>query len=298
VSIWLITIPDSMKPLILGTAAFQQNYGIANKSKNASSSEIQELISYSQINGVNYFDSAPTYHPAEDLLGIYLDQSLEPKVSSKIDPAACESVREIIESVQQSINKLQTGGLDTLYIHDPTSISGTKKTHIRRALVELKELGLIQNIGFSAYTIDDVVQAINSVPEISTIQVPENLADQRLIHSTELAGLKSEGFTFVVRSVFLQGLLLMNPNQVPGNLLPFQEFLNQLNSTAAKEECTVLELCLDYVNRISWASYILVGAINSHQIKQMLDSRKALTSDWLDRVTPIPGNLVDPRKWN
>ena len=89
----------------------------------------------------------------------------------------------------------------------------------------------------------------------------------------------------------------MNPNQIPEDLSPFQEFLIQLNSIAAKEECTVLELCLDYVNRISWASYILVGAINSHQIKQMLDSRKALTSDWPDRLAPIPSNLVDPRKW-
>jgi aryl-alcohol dehydrogenase-like predicted oxidoreductase len=287
-----------MKPLILGTAAFQHNYGIANRSKSISNSEIQKLIFYAQKNGVNSFDSAPTYHPAEDFLGIYLDQSLEPKVSSKIDPKSCESVAEIIDSVQKSINKLKTGCLDTLYIHDPVSISGTKKTYIRRALVELKELGLIQNIGFSAYTIEDVVQAIDAVPEITTIQVPENLADQRLIHSAKLSTLKSEGISLVVRSVFLQGLLLMNPAQLPKNYLSFQKFLNKLNSVATEEECTVLELCLDYVNRISWASHLLVGAVNSHQMKQMLESRKVLPLDWHERITPIDSNLVDPRTWN
>jgi aryl-alcohol dehydrogenase-like predicted oxidoreductase len=287
-----------MKPLILGTAAFQYSYGIANRSRSISNSEIQKLILYSQKNGINSFDSAPTYHPAEDLLGIYLDQSFEPKVSSKIDPKSCESVAEIIASVQKSINNLKTGCLDTLYIHDPMSISGTKKTYIRSALVELKGLGLIQNIGFSAYTIDDVVQAIDTVPEITTIQVPENLADQRLIHSAELGALKSEGISLVVRSVFLQGLLLMNPAKLPKNLLIFREFLSKLNLVAAKEECTVLELCLDYVKNISWASHLLVGAINTQQMKQMIESRKVLPSDWQDRIPPIPSNFVDPRKWN
>lgn len=287
-----------MKPLILGTAAFQHNYGIANRNKSISDSEIQKLIFYSQKNGVNSFDSAPTYHPAEDLLGIYLDQSLEPKVSSKIDPKSCESVAEIIESVQKSINTLKIGCLDTLYIHDPMSISGAKKAYIRRALVELKELGLVQNIGFSAYTIEDVVQAIDVVPEITTIQVPENLADQRLIYSSKLNILKSEGITLVVRSVFLQGLLLMNPAQLPKKFLPFQEFLDKLNYVAAQEECTVLDLCLGYVNSISWATHLLIGAINLNQLKQMLESRKALPSDWQERITPIPSNLVDPRTWN
>jgi len=219
-------------------------------------------------------------------------------VSSKIDPKSCESVMKIIESVQISINKLQTGGLDTLYIHDPKSISGREKTHIRRALVELKGLGLIQNIGFSAYTIDDVTQAIDVIPEITTIQIPENLADQRLMQSPELNGLKSEGFSLVIRSVFLQGLLLMNPLQIPRKLLMFQDFLIQLNSIASQEECTVLELCIDYVNRISWASHILVGAINSDQIKEMLESRKVLPSDWQEKIAPMPSDLVDPRRWN
>ena len=287
-----------MSPLILGTAAFQQNYGISNNSKSVSHSEIQELISFTQENGIDCFDSAPTYHPAEDLLGMYLDQRLKPKVSSKIDPKSCGSVRKIIESVQTSINKLQTGGLDTLYIHDPKSISGREKTHIRRALVELKGLGLIKSIGFSAYTIDDVIQAIDVVPEITTIQVPENIADQRLMQSTELIGLKSEGFSLVVRSVFLQGLLLMNPVQIPKNLLTFKDFLIQLNSIATQEECTVLELCIDYVTRISWASHILVGAINSDQMREMLESRKVLPSDWQEKIAPVPSELVDPRKWN
>ena len=287
-----------MKPLILGTAAFQHNYGIANGNKSISDSEIQKLIFYSQKNGVHSFDSAPTYHPAEDLLGNYLDQSLEPKVSSKIDPKSCESVAEIIDSVQKSINTLKIACLDTLYIHDPMSISGAKKSYIRHALIELKELGLVQNIGFSAYTIEDVVQAIEVVPEITTIQVPENLADQRLIHSSKLNILKSEGITLVVRSVFLQGLLLMNPAQLPKKFLSFHEFLDQLNYVAAQEECTVLDLCLGYVNSISWATHLLVGAINSDQMKQMLESRKVLPSDWQERITPIPTNLVDPRTWN
>jgi aryl-alcohol dehydrogenase-like predicted oxidoreductase len=159
-------------------------------------------------------------------------------------------------------------------------------------------MNLIENIGFSAYTLADVLQGIDAVPEINVIQVPENLADQRLLYSPDLARLKSEGISFVVRSVFLQGLLLMSPNQIPTNLAVFQNFLEQLVSIAAEEECTVLELCLDYVSKISWASHILVGAVNSRQIEEILHSRSVLPQDWQERIVPITSNLVDPRNWN
>ena len=286
-----------MRPLILGTAAFQQSYGISNGVEKRSYSEIQQLIKFSQSHGINSFDSAPTYDPAEELLGSYLDHSLKPKVSTKIDSKACNSVSEIIASVQMSIHKLRVGFLETLYIHDPASISNTQKIQIRDALIELKGMGLIENIGFSAYTLADVLQGIDAVPEIETIQVPENLADQRLLHSPELASLKSEGISFVVRSVFLQGLLLMSPNQIPTNLSGFQSFLDKLTTIATEEDCTVLELCLDYVSKIPWASHTLVGAVNSRQIEEILHCRCVLPPDWQERIMPIPSSLVDPRNW-
>lgn len=287
-----------MRSLILGTAAFQQSYGISNGVEERSYSEIQELLKFSQAHGINSFDSAPTYAPAEELLGNYLDHSLEPKVSTKVDSKACNSVNEIIASVQMSIQKLRVEFLETLYIHDPASISNIQKIQIRDALIELKAMGLIENIGFSAYTMADVLQGIDAIPEINTIQVPENLADQRLFHSPELSCLKTEGISFVVRSVFLQGLLLMSPNKIPNNLFVFQSFLDQLISIAIEEECTVLELCLDYVSKIPWASHTLVGALNSRQIEEILHSRTVLPSDWQEKIKPIHSSLVDPRNWN
>ena len=48
-----------------------------------------------------------------------------------------------------------------------------------------------------------------------SIQIPVNALDRRAIHSGLLRRLKTKGVEIHARSVFLQGLLLMQPTELP-----------------------------------------------------------------------------------
>ena len=86
----------------------------------------------------------------------------------------------------------------------------------RRVFEEMQRLleeGLVRKIGVSVYS----GQQIDSILELYTpdiVQLPLNLFDQRLLESGHLEKLKRRGVEIHARSVFLQGLLLIEPDQV------------------------------------------------------------------------------------
>ena len=59
------------------------------------------------------------------------------------------------------------------------------------------------------------LESILDLYDIDLVQLPLNILDRRLIDSDILARLKNRGVEIHVRSVFLQGLLLMPKNQIP-----------------------------------------------------------------------------------
>jgi aryl-alcohol dehydrogenase-like predicted oxidoreductase len=136
-----------------------------------------------------------------------------------------------------------------------------------------------------------------ALPELSVFQVPENICDRRLIASSEIQRLSEEGNSFVVRSIFLQGLLLMNPNSIPKALKSAVVSLQELNYFSRNNSLTVLDLCLAYVRSISWASAIVVGVHSVDQLKEIQGSSYLLPRGWATSISNLPQEIIDPRNW-
>ena len=91
-----------MSKFILGTANFNGDYGIAQK-KNLELAQIEEILSFAQINNLNHFDTANSYGEAQKILGSLLDYSHRVQIDSKIGNHECGTVESILESVQKSL---------------------------------------------------------------------------------------------------------------------------------------------------------------------------------------------------
>jgi aryl-alcohol dehydrogenase-like predicted oxidoreductase len=142
-----------------------------------------------------------------------------------------------------------------------------------------------------------LLQAKEIFPELSVFQVPENICDRRLIDSRVLLDLNAEGDRVIVRSVFLQGLLLMPLDKIPTKLDGAYDILSQLRDFAAECGVTVLDLCLGYAKSIPWASGIVIGVVNAQQIIQVVESEFQLPICWESKIGSLPANVLDPRKW-
>ena len=119
-----------------------------------------EMIRYAIDQGVNYFDSAQTYHArqSEAILGEALDYKVDGKslrekvwITTK-HPFGSELPPDTIRSnLEATLEKLRTNYLDTYLIHGigPGNWQNIQKWDILGTFEKFKSEGLIKHIGFS-----------------------------------------------------------------------------------------------------------------------------------------------------
>lgn len=286
-----------MPKLILGTATFNEGYGISNQSIKSDDNGIREIVTTAQKLGINDFDTAPGYGPAEDYLGNFLDPKMNPRISSKISSENGRSVKSILESVNRTLLRTKSKKLAELYLHDPIALTGQRSHETMAGLRELISLNLVERIGISVYDLDSLLRAKEFFPELNAFQVPENICDRRLRNSQDLIDLHKEGNVINVRSVFLQGMLLMPINELPDRLKNAKTALQQLENLAKLHGLLPLDICLAYAKSIPWASGVIVGAASGEQLLQTAESRVKFDVLWETQIATLDKEVLDPRRW-
>ena len=286
-----------MVRLVLGTATFGTGYGIANKGNQVKSDTVQELIKTAEKLGIVDFDTAPAYGLAEELLGRFLDPKLSPMVSSKISSKDCRSVRLMISSVRETLCRTNVATLENLYLHDSEILSEIGANEAISGLEEIKHLGLAKNVGISAYELESLLRFKDRFPQLKAFQVPENILDRRMFNSQDLLDLSKEGDTFIVRSLFLQGLILMSPEDIPTELEPARAVISKLRAFSDFNSISPLSICLGYGRLIPWASGLVVGAVNSTQLQQIVEAKTSLPKEWETEIQILSEEIADPRLW-
>jgi aryl-alcohol dehydrogenase-like predicted oxidoreductase len=283
--------------LILGTANFGNKYGIANQDTSTSNDELKEIINWAQKNQINKFDTALAYGDSDAILRRNLDYSLEPLIDSKLDEKSCQSKESILENANEIRNRLGVSQLSVLYLHNESLLNSSLASEISFGLREVLKQGIAKRIGVSIYSEDAISLNKRILPELSVFQVPENICDRRLMYSKEVLRLAEQGNIFNVRSIFLQGLLLMHPSSLPKQFRDVAPQLQEIIDFTQKNSLTVLELCIAYARSISWASGIIVGVTSVGQLAEIQESSSSLPDGWERDIPRLPIAVIDPRRW-
>jgi aryl-alcohol dehydrogenase-like predicted oxidoreductase len=138
------------------------------------------------------------------------------------------------------------------------------------------------------------------VPDI--IQAPVNIFDQRLLVSGHLAHLKNRGVEIHARSVFLQGLLLMEPGSAPDFCAPIAGHFARYVRFLEQSDLTKLEAALAFIAQEKHIDVALVGVSSSHDFEEIIsaishncsrDARIPNASDWAVHDEAI----INPAMW-
>ncbi len=220
------------------------------------------------------------------------------QVSTKLAIADTKSEKLIRASVTSSLSKLQIESIEILYLHDESILLQEYSEQVFLTLQKILSDGLIKGIGVSIYTYDKLEANYGSFPGLSAYQVPENICDRRLIRKKLIQDIADQNKSVTIRSVFLQGLLLMNSNEIPDSLNECKSSVESLKQLADLCGVSVIDLCLSYVKNINWCSGILVGVDNLAQLQKILNSDAVLPENWEEYISPIREDLADPRNWS
>lgn len=277
---------------MLGTANLGAAYGITNQeiySEELSRSVVKHALS----RGISSFDTAPAYGNAEALIGESVKPTDNHEIVTKIPFRDFYTHEFVLGCLQQSLGKLKRTEIYGLMFHDPEIY---KKNEVQEISKRLIDSGKVKNIGFSAYSLDALLEAKEHNPSWTIFQLPENILDRRLIRSSELAELAKAKNIFYVRSIFLQGLLITKQRKIPEKFQKYKDIFNGLHLAAERMGGNSLDLCISYALSISWSSGIIIAAASPAQLDEILDFRFLRTD--FDDLDALPEHILDPRQWS
>lgn len=283
--------------LALGTVQFGQEYGIANKDGKVSENQALSMINLASLSGIDTIDTAIAYGDSERCLGVIgvSDKKIITKLQS-IPLKVLNTQDWIFNQVRDSLNRLNINSIYGLLLHDPDQLCSKKGEIIYKSLKKLQSEKIVEKIGISVYEPHQVIDAVKDY-EIDIIQLPFNILDQRFRTSGLMHDLFSRGIEVHVRSIFLQGLLLMPYEQIPKKFLPWNNLFMDWHNWLKENSITPLEACISFGNSTKEIEKIVVGADNTNQLKQIIKATSISKIKNFPEISTDDMNLINPAKW-
>ena len=279
-----------MSRLAIGTVQFGQYYGITNNDGQVQINEVREILKFAKINNINTLDTASNYGNSEDILGeVGVDghHVITKTTSLKY------GVNGVIKEFHNSLKKIKQAKVKGLLIHNIDEIEDKKFDILFRKINELKRQGLVEKIGFSAYTPTQLNYLLENF-DFDLIQVPCNVFDDRFIKEGHLTRLKNKDIEIHARSVFLQGILL-DFNNLSSYFDSWKDSFINYQEQVEESGLSLLEYSLNYVLNIKELDKVLVGVNHTEQLHEIMKSANKnvdLKPFVIDDI-----NLLNPSLW-
>jgi len=294
--------------LVLGTAQLGLDYGIANKEGRPSEKEAFKIMKYAVEREIFYFDTAYSYGNSEIIIGKFLNffKNYKNKINiiTKMAPLKKEKLDEknINDHFFESLHRLKQESIYCYMIHDFSDIENNCD-EIGKVFLKLKENNYIKKIGVSIYD-QFQLEFLFKYFDFDLIQLPISIFDQRFIADNFLQRLNRKNIEIHARSIFLQGLLFLEENNIPPKMNKFKDYILKLNEISLKYDLSKEEIALLFVNTINEIDKVIIGV---EKIDQLRRNVKILSkSESFDKTRTFINfkdffikdtNIIDPRRW-
>ena len=260
----------------IGTAQFGLDYGISNTSGKTSLKEVRSILKIAKENGVDVLDTAYSYGDSESVIGKCLPEQNRFRIiiktpSFKKSRYTAADGNTIKSAFYESLERLRLSSVAGLLIHHAVDALAEGSEFLYEVMHELKGKGLVEKIGFSVYTKEQINQLLD-LYDFELIQVPVNVLDQRLIKGDELKKLKDKGIEVHARSIFLQGLLLMDPDTIHPFFNEIRLLLQKYKRFLYLNGLSFVEGAIEFIKKIPEIDHIIVGVNNLKQLKANIQS--------------------------
>jgi len=277
-----------MSQLVLGTAQWGNAYGVTNAVGRLADSELAAIVAVAHESGVTQVDTARGYGDAQVRLQPFArDFAVTTKVAGGGD---------VLAQVNASLAELGLDSLDGVLIHDWDALDCKGQGMSVLSYGQLLDSGKVSRVGVSVYDAAGLESAVSTfdaggVP-LGVVQVPANVLDRRLDESSPLMDLAAGGAQVVVRSAFLQGVLLSRG----GGLADHPDVVWFRESVGS--DASWLEACLAHVRGLRWATHVVVGVTSAAELGEIVAAWNASEPAIADTsLGSSDVDLIDPRRW-
>ena len=288
---------DLKKHYSLGTAQFGMSYGISNDLGQIDILEIKKILNNAKCVGIKSLDTAISYGTSEEKLGsIGVDGF---KIYTKIPKMPRDNLDPndwVNSMVNASLDRLGVKNLECVFFHDLNDIFNNTGNKIYTALQKLKQDGLINKVGASIYAPEEL-DRLTTTYQFDVIQAPCNILDRRIIASGWLSRLKHRQVEVHFRSIFLQGLLMMNKTNRPIYFSKWNKIWSQWDDWLTQAKISPLMACVSYMHAIDEVDKIIIGVNSSKQLHEIIEATTKGPVDVPNSLYSNDINLLHPHMW-
>ncbi len=285
--------------LALGSAQFGSPYGVANRTGQTSTTEVEKILQVAFDHDIDTIDTAIAYGDSERILGtIGVNQF---KVVTKlpvcnVKPAAVKDW--VYKLLEESLTRLRIGSLYGLLLHNPRDLTSGPGKELADVLLDLRSTGRVEKIGVSIYDPLDLEVTTKGLP-LDIVQAPSNLIDRRLERSGWLSRLKAQNIEVHTRSAFLQGLLLMPRHAIPPKFHRWSSLWDRWHENLKVLNVSPASACLSYSLSLPHTDRVVVGVESATQLSELIESVSFEPSngDW-SFMSQEDLELLEPSRWS
>lgn len=281
----------------LGTAQFGMKYGISNTKGQITFEEAEQILRLAKDLDIDTLDTAAAYGNSETVIGNCNTKGM--RIVSKIPPH--KDVDNISTWIKEQTDNIffrcQKESIYALLFHNCDDILTTNGRKSYSYLRHLKEAGVLKKVGVSVYSPEQLERVLAEF-DIDIVQLPLNIFDRRFENSGILKKLKQNNIEVHVRSVFLQGLLLMNSSEYPDNFKYFAHHLNQWQNWLKENNIKPLDACIRHIKSYREIDRVIVGIESARNLEEI---NRAFSSPFLKAPFSLSIEeeaLINPSLWN
>jgi aryl-alcohol dehydrogenase-like predicted oxidoreductase len=281
----------------LGTVQFGTNYGVANNTGKIPEKEVKKILETAKELGINTIDTAVVYGDSEERLGMSGVKGFDIVTKIPNIPEGNKKEEWIEKEIIKSIKRLKIDVLYGVLLHDPKNILRDRSDTIINIFENCIKKGIIKKYGISIYDPAEIEYLHENYKNI-IIQAPFNLVDRRIKNSGYIDLLKENGCEIHARSIFLQGLLLMNKKNIPEKFKKWESLWKKWDVYLNEKQKNPVYLSIGFVRKYDFINKIIIGVDNSKQFTEIISeyekSKKEIEYPDLECDDEL---LINPYNW-
>lgn len=281
--------------LVLGTAQLGMAYGINNSSGQPDMEDAFDILDFAWESGITTFDTAAAYGSAETVLGSWIRSRghSEVFVISKLRSGVKGA--DIPAELDSSLERLGLDHLDGYMLHSASDMSNAQFLRRFQSIGSTK----VSHLGVSVYGPAQAMEAVGL--GFDYIQIPYNVFDRRLDRVRFFEAAKERAMRVFARSPFLQGLLLMEPHNIPDHLSRARSLVSRFREIAEKYGVSPLASALLFVLSKSEIDQVVFGVETREQLEEIVSASRLSAPECVFELSEsfdeADESIVDPSTW-
>jgi aryl-alcohol dehydrogenase-like predicted oxidoreductase len=258
--------------------------------------EVRDILEIAARSRLGVFDLAGRSPQAEGAIGDVMPRPNPFRIS--ISTVRADRGPDLVEAeARAALQRLGVDKADCILVPSASELFGPHGLAMWDRLKALKDQGLTRKIGISVFASDDPLGLARRFrPDV--VQAPASLLDQRLIVDGTLAAIAGLGMEVHLRSIFLNGLILLPPDRAPNHLKEAAARISRARRLIAEGKSDPLQAALGFALSRPEATAVLVGVASAAELNAVIRAAASPPPDldWDEMAIDDPVAL-DPRAW-